>query len=159
MARLAISTAMVIAVLAQYGCQAERSTDIATIGDAEIADEGRTADWLAYGRTHAETRFSPLTDINLNTVSRLGVSWYRDLPNDVALVSTPLVVDGVLYFTGTMNIIRAVDAVSGELLWTFDPDIAGHVGTDRRVGWVHNRGITFFEGRIFSATWVLVVYF
>ncbi|MGI9221886.1 MAG: PQQ-dependent dehydrogenase, methanol/ethanol family [Woeseiaceae bacterium] len=144
---------MVLVVLAQFGCQADRRSEIATIGDNEIADESRTTDWLAYGRTHSETRFSPLSDINLNTVARLGVDWYRDLPNDVGLVSTPLVVEGILYFTGTMNIIRAVDATSGELLWTFDPDIAGHVGTDRQVGWVHNRGITFFEGRIFAATW------
>lgn len=144
---------MVIAALAQSGCQADGRSDIAMIGDEEIADESRTTDWLAYGRTHSETRFSPLTDINLNTVSRLGVSWYRDLPDDVGLVSTPLVVDGILYFTGTMNVIRAVDATSGELIWQFDPDIAGHIGTDRQVGWVHNRGITFFEGKIFAATW------
>ena len=103
---------MMIAVLAQSGCQADGQSDIAMIGDEEIADESRTTDWLAYGRTHSETRFSPLTDINLNTVSSLGVSWYRDLPDDVALVSTPLVVDGILYFTGTMNVIRAVDATS-----------------------------------------------
>lgn len=128
-------------------------TDISSIGDAEIADESRTSDWLAYGRTHSEQRFSPLETINRDTVSRLGVSWYMDLPNDVGLVSTPLVVDGVLYFTGTMNIIRAVDATSGELIWEYDPDVAGHIGKSRQAGWVHNRGLSFYEGKIFAATW------
>jgi quinohemoprotein ethanol dehydrogenase len=128
-------------------------TDISQLGDAEIADESRTADWLAYGRTHSETRFSPLDDVNRDTIESLGVAWYMDLPNDVGLVSTPLVVDGVLYFTGTMNVIRAVDATTGELIWTYDPDVAGNIGSRRQVGWVHNRGITFFKGRIFAATW------
>ena len=135
------------------GIQPATDIDIAAIGDAEIADERRTEDWLAYGRTHSETRFSPLTDINRESVARLGVAWYMDLPNDVGLVSTPLVVDGLLYFTGTMNIIRAVDAATGEFVWQYDPDVAGHVGSDRQVGWVHNRGISFYEGRIFAATW------
>jgi quinohemoprotein ethanol dehydrogenase len=127
--------------------------DISKIGDAEIADESRRGDWLAYGRTHSETRFSPLDDINRDTIKNLDVAWYRDLPNDVGLVSTPLVVDGVMYFTGTMNVIRAVDAATGELIWAYDPKVAEYVGNRRQVGWVHNRGISFYGGKIFAATW------
>jgi quinohemoprotein ethanol dehydrogenase len=130
-----------------------RPQNIAEFGDAEIADESRTEDWLAYGRTHSEQRFSPIDDINRDTISRLGVAWYMDLPNDVGLVSTPLVVDGILYFVGSMNVVRAVDATTGELLWEYDPDVAGHIGNKRQVGWAHNRGISFFKGRIFAATW------
>lgn len=126
---------------------------ISTIGDAEIADERRTDDWLAYGRTHSEQRYSPLEEVNHETVRNLGVAWYLDLPNDVGLVSTPLVVDGVMYFTGTMNIIRAVDAATGTLLWQYDPEVARHIGARRQVGWVHNRGISFYKGRLFAATW------
>ncbi|MGE0441560.1 MAG: PQQ-dependent dehydrogenase, methanol/ethanol family [Gemmatimonadales bacterium] len=123
------------------------------VGDAAIGDESRTDAWLAYGRTHSEQRYSPLEDINRETIRRLGVTWYLDLPNDVGLVSTPLVVDGVLYFTGTMNVIRAVDATTGALLWQYDPDVAGSIGTRRQMGWMHNRGISFYGGRIFAATW------
>ena len=127
--------------------------NISEYGDAEIADEGRTEDWLAYGRTHSEQRFSPLTDINDDTISRLDVDWFIDLPNDVGLVSTPLVIDGILYFTGTMNVVRAVDATTGVSLWEYDPDVGGHIGNERQVGWVHNRGISFYQGKIFAATW------
>ena len=144
---------VVAAVLGVTACGSPERADIAGIGDAEIADESRAGDWLAYGRTHSEQRFSPLAEINLDTIGRLGVDWYVDLPDDVGLVSTPLVVDGVLYFTGTMNVIRAVDAGSGELLWQYDPDVAGHIGTGRQVGWVHSRGISFYAGKIFAATW------
>ena len=123
------------------------------IGDAEIADEAREHDWLAYGKTHSEKRYSPLNDVNLGNIERLGVAWNLDLPDDVGLVSTPLVIDGILYFTGTMNVVRAVDASNGELLWQYDPDVAGELGAKRQVGWVHNRGISFYEGKIFGATW------
>jgi quinohemoprotein ethanol dehydrogenase len=155
---LAIVAAAVLAALILRNEQPveERTAatrDLAEIGDTEIADEGRTEDWLAYGRTHSEQRFSPLTDINRSTIARLGVDWYMDLPNDVGLVSTPLVIDGILYFTGTMNVIRAVDATTGELIWEYDPDVAGHIGHDRQVGWAHNRGISFSKGKIFAATW------
>lgn len=81
--------------------------------DAAIANESQTENWLAYGRTHSERRFSPSDQINAENVGKLKVDWFMDLPQDVGLVSTPLVVDGVLYFTGTMNVIRAVDAASG----------------------------------------------
>ncbi len=121
--------------------------------DEKISDESNTSEWLAYGRTHSEQRFSPVTDIDTATVKNLKVDWYIDLPNDVALVSTPLVVDGVLYFTGTMNRIRAVDATNGKLIWEFDPEVAKHLGTDRKPGWTQSRGISYYNNKIFAATW------
>ena len=68
-------------------------------------------------------------------------------------MSTPLVVDGTLYFTGTMNVIRAVDAATGKLLWEYDPKVADEIRGKRRTGWKHNRGISFYEGKLFAATW------
>ena len=121
--------------------------------DAALADESRKAEWLAYGRTHNERRFSPSAQINTANVANLKVDWFLDLPDDVGLVSTPLVVDGVLYFTGTMNVIRAVDAVTGELLWEYDPQVAREIQGKRRTGWKHNRGISFYNGSLFAATW------
>jgi quinohemoprotein ethanol dehydrogenase len=123
------------------------------VDDVAIADEDQTANWLAYGRTHNERRFSPAADIHTANVADLRVDWFMDLPDDVGLVSTPLVVDGILYFTGTMNVVRAVDATTGELIWTFDPKVGEHIAGKRQVGWVHNRGLSFYEGKVFTATW------
>jgi quinohemoprotein ethanol dehydrogenase len=52
-----------------------------------------------------------------------------------------------------MNVIRAVDAVTGELLWEYDPQVAKEIAGKRKTGWKHNRGISFYEGKIFAATW------
>ncbi|NND79301.1 MAG: PQQ-dependent dehydrogenase, methanol/ethanol family, partial [Maribacter sp.] len=121
--------------------------------DKAIADEEQTSNWLAYGRTHNERRFSPATHINSTNVSNLKVDWFMDLPNDVGLVSTPLVVDGVLYFTGTMNVVRAVNAFTGQLIWEYDPEVGKAVEGKRKIGWKHNRGISYYKGKIFAATW------
>ncbi len=139
-------------MLTACGYQQEESVDWQSI-DGKIADEGNTSEWLAYGRTHCEQRFSPLDDIDVANVMDLQVDWYMDLPGDVGLVSTPLVVDGVLYFTGTVNILRAVDAVTGELLWTFDPKVGEAIKGKRQTGWMHNRGLSYYKGKIFTATW------
>jgi quinohemoprotein ethanol dehydrogenase len=121
--------------------------------DQQIANELETSDWLAYGRTHSEQRFSPLAAINDSTVSGLKVDWYLDLPNDIGLVSTPLVINGVLYFSGTMNIVRAVDAVTGKLIWEHDPEVGKHVGNRKKAGWSHNRGLSYYNGKLFTTTW------
>lgn len=123
------------------------------VDDRALADQSLVSEWLAYGGTHYEQRFSPLKDVTTENVSELTVDWFLDLPNDVGLVSTPLVVNGVMYFTGTMNIIRAVDAVTGELLWEYDPKVGEAVAGKRQIGWVHNRGISFYMGKVFAATW------
>jgi hypothetical protein len=131
----------------------DKDAEVVVYDDKALADEAQTANWLAYGRTHNERRFSPSDQVNTGNVAKLKVDWFLDLPNDVGLVSTPLVVDGTLYFTGTMNVIRAVDAVSGELLWEYDPKVADAIKGKRRAGWKHNRGISFYEGKLFAATW------
>jgi quinohemoprotein ethanol dehydrogenase len=139
-----------IAIAAVLAACATTSRDVT---DRQIADESRTADWLAYGRTHSETRFSPLRDVDVDTVARLGVDWYLDLPDAVGLTGTPLVVDGVLYFSGGMNVVRAVDAVSGELLWSYDPQVAREVAGYRQAGWVHNRGLSYYGDTLLASTW------
>ena len=129
------------------------SEDSQYIDDAAIADPDRNSEWLAYGRNHSETRFSPIQDINNDSIHRLGLDWYIDLPKDVGLIGTPLVVDGVLYFAGTMNVIRAVDATNGKLLWEHDPEVAKEVAGHKQTGWVHSRGLSFYGNKLYAATW------
>lgn len=151
MRKLSLQGPLYICLLLFSAC--EKAPDVIGYDDNAIADESQTANWLAYGRTHNERRFSPSEQINTGNVADLKVDWFLDLPQDIGLVSTPLVVDGTLYFTGSMNVIRAVDAVTGELLWEFDPQVAKEIEGKRRTGWKHNRGISFYAGKLFAATW------
>lgn len=151
MKKMSLMAPLYICLLLLSACGKE--PDVVVYDDAAIANESQTGEWLAYGRTHNERRFSPSDQINTSNVAKLKVDWFLDLPRDVGLVSTPLVVDGTLYFTGTMNVIRAVDAVTGKLLWEYDPQVAKAIAGKRQSGWKHNRGISFYEGKLFAATW------
>ena len=123
------------------------------VTDKAISDSSNTSEWLSYGRNHNEQRYSPLKKIDSKNINQLAVEWYLDLPNDVGLVSTPLVKDGVIYFIGTMNVVRSVDARTGQLLWSYDPKVAEEIGGRKQVGWAHNRGISMFGNNLFFATW------
>ena len=125
--------------------QQEAAAAKLSIDDAVLSDEALVSAWPAYGGTHFERRYSPLADIDVTNVARLKVDWYLDLPRDVGLVSTPLVVDGVMYFTGTMNVVRAVDAVTGKLLWEFDPEVGKAIASKRQPGFISSRGISFYR--------------
>ena len=86
---------------------------------SSIDEEG--SNWASVGRSYDEQGYSPLQDINEGSASKLGLAWSLDLDDEHTLEATPLAVDGTLYFTGQMAKIYAVDAVSGKLLWEYDP--------------------------------------
>ncbi len=125
------------------------------ITDKELSDEANTTDWLAYGRTHSEQRFSPLKDINVDNIGKLKPEWYLDIPDKSDLISTPLVVDGVLYHIGNMNVVRAIDARTGKMLWEYDPQVAKEVISNnmRRVFWSASRGLSTYGDKLYIGTW------
>src|SRR5689334_14300924 len=68
---------------------------------------------LPHGRTYNEQRFSPLKQINDHNVGGLGLAWYFDLDTHRGQEATPLVVDGVMYFTPAWSKVVALNAASG----------------------------------------------
>jgi quinohemoprotein ethanol dehydrogenase len=107
--------------------------------------------WLSYGRTFEEQRFSPLTDINRQTVSELGLAWFKDLETTRALEATPLVVDDIMYFTSAWSIAYALDARTGEEIWRFDPEVPPDHARRSCCG-VISRGLAVYQGRVYVAT-------
>ena len=65
------------------------------LGMAAAAQE--PAEWASVGHGSHEQHYSPLDQINVDNVGRLGLAWYADLKTDRGQEATPLVVDGVLY--------------------------------------------------------------
>jgi len=125
----------------------------ADVNDAAMVDNSNASEWLTYGRTHDEQRFSPLTQINQDNVDDLAVDWYLDLPNTVGLVSTPLVADGVMYIIGSRNVVRALDAVSGRVLWTYDPQVAKTAPGRMRAAYLHgSRGVALWGDKVYFAS-------
>ena len=109
-------------------------------------------DWPSYGLDHTEQRFSPLTQINRSNVSKLGLDWALDVPDAVSLNSTPLFIGGTLYFSADRGIVHAVDARTGRLRWSYDPQAWKHAPRSIAIGFNTNRGIAHWQGRIFVGT-------
>ena len=123
-----------------------------TVDGSSIADERQSANWLSYGRTYSEQRYSPLDAINTGNVAGLKLDWALELPGDRTLLATPIVVDGVMYFSGSFSVVRAVEAATGKILWTYDPKTLEHAGDRQRIFWDSNRGVAYWKGRVFVAT-------
>ena len=125
----------------------------ALVDEARVAnvEENERGAWLTFGRTYEEQRFSPLTEINRETVSDLGIVWYKDLNDDHPFQGTPLVIDGVMYFSTPFNIVYAVDAGSGEELWRYDTKVP-RVTRRKACCGANARGVAAYKGRIYTAT-------
>ena len=108
--------------------------------------------WRSYGNDNTEQRFSQAQQINTNNVAKLGLDWYLDVPEAVSLNSTPLMVDGKLYFSADRAIVHSVDALTGALLWTYDPKSWRHAPRGIAISFNTNRGIAYEAGQVFVGT-------
>jgi quinohemoprotein ethanol dehydrogenase len=115
------------------------------------AADSEPGEWLVHGRTHDEQRFSPLAQIDRENVSRLGLAWSYATGTKRGLEATPIVVDGVLYATGSWSVVYALDAATGRELWRFDPQVPRAKGRDACCD-VVNRGIAVWKGRVYLGT-------
>ncbi|OGT74294.1 MAG: hypothetical protein A3H44_06075 [Gammaproteobacteria bacterium RIFCSPLOWO2_02_FULL_57_10] len=122
------------------------------VGAADITSAAdNNAEWLTYGRTYAEDRFSPLTQVNRDTVGDLGVAWYFELDTNRGQEATPLVIDGTIYFTSAWSKAFALDARTGEEKWRFDPEVPGRYGVNACCD-VVNRGMAAWGDKVFFGT-------
>ncbi len=106
---------------------------------------GWTQDWPCVGNDRGCMRFSPLTQINRQNVSGLHVAWtYHTCEGDRTIECTPVVVDGVMYIT--TNHLRAValNAATGEQIWSLDPFATGPSPGPLASGGV-NRGVAYWS--------------
>lgn len=119
-------------------------------------------DWPYYGGTIGATKYSPLARIDAKNVGSLQPVWTWDSP-DNALVgtatkeragsfkATPIMIDGVLYTSTSLNLVAAIDAGTGKTLWTFDPKAYDSGRRPANSGWQH-RGVSYWEGRVDGRT-------
>jgi PQQ-dependent dehydrogenase (methanol/ethanol family) len=137
-----------LTALAALGSRTETAAQ--AVDDARIA-AAAPGEWLSYGRDYAETHYSPLSQVNAGNVSRLAVAWTWDIPKTGArLEATPIVADGVIYATGPKSFVFALDARTGERLWTWDPAIPDETegGPSICCGDV-NRGVAVYGDKVF----------
>ncbi len=85
---------------------------------------GKPGEWATYGGDLTSTRYRPFDQINASNFGKLEIAWRFKTDNlgnrpEYKLEGTPLMVNGVIYATaGTRRAVIALDAATGELLWT-----------------------------------------
>lgn len=112
------------------------------------ADDGQPGDWRSAGRTAAEQRYSPLTQIDKQSLANLGLAWFADIDSERGQEATPIVVDGVMYVSTAWSRVKAFDAKTGRLLWAYDPKVDPTVAQIACCD-VVNRGVAAWNGHIY----------
>lgn len=97
--------------------------------------------WPLYHGDYSGKRHSQLTQVAPQNVGSLGLAWAFQTNQLATIKSSPLLVDGVLYFTVPNN-LWAVDARSGHMLWhyvhkTEEGEFIGHRGVAMYKGWLY----------------------
>jgi len=94
--------------------------------------------WQVYKGNHASTSYSSLDQINLSNVDQLEVAWTfypKDVPEGTRFGKyecNPIIVDDVMYATSSRSWLYALDARTGEKLWSYDPFDGGRGGGMKR---------------------------
>ena len=125
-------------------------------------------EWRAFGADAANTKYSPLDQITADNFTDLEIAWrWRSLSADVAAANeavspgpfktAPLMVGGLVYASTALGQVAALDAGTGELVWSYDPRTYDRLDRPANMGWQH-RGVSYWEddrgddARIFIAT-------
>ena len=103
-------------------------------------------DWVMVRRNYQGWSHSPLTQVNRDNVRELQLAWVSPMNEGQGNETSPLVHNGVVYLVNTMNMVQAIDARTGELIWE------NRVGPNQMVGLAAMRNIALGGDNVFVAT-------
>ena len=106
------------------------------------------ADWLTWRRTLDNHGYSPLDQITRDNVGELRLAWVLSMRNGVNQ-TTPVVHDGVMFLANPGNVVQAIDAATGDLIWEyryqFPPDALTGTGA--------TRGLALYDDKVYLSTY------
>ncbi|MBR1281280.1 PQQ-dependent dehydrogenase, methanol/ethanol family [Bradyrhizobium sp. AUGA SZCCT0177] len=122
----------------------------ASANDSVVRAVANTEQWAIAGHDYANTRFSPLKQINSANAGKLSLVYSFSLGSLRSNESSPVVIGNTLYVTTSWGpkYVYALDAASGARKWTYEPDVPDDV-LQYACCDVNNRGVSFAEGKIF----------
>lgn len=129
------------------------SLALAACGDSfdpssiDTSTYGAGENWDNPGGDWAESHFSRLETINSENVAELGLAWEYDLGTARVQEATPVVIDGVMYTSGNLGRVYALNAATGEERWTFLPELDMQVNRHACCDQA-NRGVAVADGKV-----------
>ena len=126
---------------------ADRNSSALLLNYSSVTDEllqnPPDADWVTWRRTHNNQGFSNLDQINRGNVADLELAW-NQLVTVGNNMPTPLVHDGIMFLYSAGDVVLALDATNGEMLWRYSHD--SEVATS------HKFGIALHENKVLLPT-------
>ena len=132
-------------------CTEEPATEgrFGDVTEARVLEEATTGEnWLVNGGRFSGEHFSPLDQVTAANVDQLELAWYADIPS-FTFALEPIVVDGVVFLSGSLSRVFALDAASGAMLWQLNPDVPLDMSLGNSYGARFSRGVAVWDGRIF----------
>ena len=127
-----------------------QQTEFPPVSD-EMIQNPADGDWLMWRRTLDSWGYSPLDEISKDNVADLRMVWTRDLATGTGEI-TPLAYNGMLFVPQASDVIEALDAVTGDLIWGYRRDIPEDlyemVGGNAR----NNRNLAIYEDKIINTS-------
>jgi quinohemoprotein ethanol dehydrogenase len=118
---------------------------------AGTATDPLSGEWLSYGRTQGETRYSTLKQIDTTNAKRLGLAWsYSMGAGGGNQEGTPLMWNNTLYGITSWSVVFALDARTGKELWRWDPEVNQTTVRPVICCGIVNRGIALYNGMIIA---------
>jgi len=132
------------------------------------AQPAQVGEWRAYGADGANNKYSPLDQVTVTNFTDLEIAWrWTSISTEVTsqrenidaglFKATPLMVGGLVYVSTALGQVAALDAGTGEPVWTYDPRSYERLERPANIGWQH-RGVSYWsdeqsnDKRIFIAT-------
>ena len=146
------TASLIVFLLAILTASAQQDHETRRVNEAVLKNAGKTGEeWLTYGLTPGETRYSPLNQINATNVGRLGLAWSYDVgPGGGNQEATPLVFERNIYAITNWSIVFAVDARTGKERWRWDPKSIRTAVFPKICCGVVNRGIAIYQSKIIA---------
>ena len=118
--------------------------ELSPVTDAMLADPP-PGDWLSWRRTRNSHGYSPLDQVTRDNVADLTLAWSISIrPGNHQ--TTPLVHDGVMFLANPGNVVQAIDAATGDVIWVY----RARLPEDARAG--ATRTLAFYGDKLFLAT-------
>lgn len=105
----------------QDSAKVDLLASLTPVTDAMLKDPP-ASDWLMWRRTYDSFGYSPLEQINRENVANLEMAWRQPLITG-ANMPTPLIHDGVMFLYSTQDTLLAMDATTGEQLWSYKHEL------------------------------------
>ncbi|AEM41998.1 pyrroloquinoline quinone-dependent dehydrogenase [Ketogulonicigenium vulgare] len=116
----------------------------------ELLANPPAGEWISYGQNQENYRHSPLTQITTENVGQLQLVWARGMqPGKVQV--TPLIHDGVMYLANPGDVIQAIDAKTGDLIWEHRRQLP-NIATLNSFG-EPTRGMALYGTNVYFVSW------